>query len=45
VRRAYVPEEMKKMVASVSQNGSKPRLEISSHYLFRMGVVVWKHFN
>jgi ubiquinone/menaquinone biosynthesis C-methylase UbiE len=45
VRRAYVPEEMKNMVASVSQNGSKPRLEISSHYLFRMGVVVWKHFN
>ena len=45
VRRAYIPEEMKTILASVSQNGSKPRLEISSHYLFRMGVVVWKHFN
>ena len=40
VRRAYVPEEMRLMLS----NGHKPprRIEISSHYLFRMGVIVWK---
>jgi ubiquinone/menaquinone biosynthesis C-methylase UbiE len=40
VRRAYVPEEMRLMLS----NGHKPprRVEISSHYLFRMGVIVWK---
>jgi hypothetical protein len=42
VRRAYVAEEMQRIVASVNQNGSKPRLEISRHYLFRMGVIIWK---
>jgi len=41
VRRAYVPEEMRKILASASPNGSASRLEISRHYLFRMGVVVW----
>ncbi len=40
VRRAYVPEEMRHMLS----NGHKPprRIEISSHYLFRMGLIVWK---
>ena len=40
VRRAYVPEEMRKILA----NGKHPSriVEISRHYLFRMGVVVWK---
>ena len=42
VRRAYVPEEMRQILASASPNGSSPRLEISRHYLFRMGVIVWK---
>jgi hypothetical protein len=42
VRRAYVPEEMRKILTSASPNGSAPRLEITRHYLFRMGVVVWK---
>jgi len=37
VRRAYVPEEMEKMLASDSS-----RVVISRHYLFRMGVIVWK---
>ena len=37
VRRAYVPEEMQKMLASVGN-----RVVISRHYLFRMGVIVWK---
>jgi ubiquinone/menaquinone biosynthesis C-methylase UbiE len=42
VRRAYVPEEMRKILASANPNGSGPQLEISEHYLFRMGVIVWK---
>jgi len=42
VRRAYVPEEIRKILASASPNGSAPRLEISRHYLFRMGLTIWK---
>jgi SAM-dependent methyltransferase len=42
VRRAYVPEEMRRILASASPNGSGPPLEISRHYLFRIGVIVWK---
>ena len=42
VRRAYVPEEMRGILSSASLNGSTPRLEISRHYLFRMGVILWK---
>ncbi len=42
VRRAYVPEEMRQILASASPNGSAPQAEISRHYLFRMGVIVWK---
>jgi hypothetical protein len=40
VRRSYVPEEMKEIVS----NGAQPacRIQISRHYLFRMGVIVWK---
>ena len=40
VRRAYVPEEMRLMIG----NGCQPprRIEISRHFLFRMGVTVWK---
>lgn len=39
VRRAYEPEEMRKILCS---NDCCQKLEISRHYLFRMGVVVWK---
>ena len=41
VRRAYIPEEMRTMLA----NGicSADKVEISTHYLFRMGVVIWKN--
>jgi SAM-dependent methyltransferase len=40
VRGAYVPEEMRKMLAN---GGPAAReIEISRHYLFRMGVIVWK---
>lgn len=39
VRRAYVPEEMRQILASLVPDHS---IEITSHYLFRMGVIVWK---
>jgi len=41
VKRAYTPDEMRRILA----NGSTPhkRIEISQHYLFRMGVIVWKN--
>jgi SAM-dependent methyltransferase len=42
VRRAYVPDEMRKILASASTIGSTPQLDISRHYLFRMGVIAWK---
>ncbi len=40
VRRAYTPDEMRRILS----NGAGPgkRIEISHHYLFRMGVIVWK---
>lgn len=40
VRRAYVPEEVRGLLT----DGAVPtgKIEISRHYLFRMGVVVWK---
>src|SRR5579863_3807309 len=40
VRRAYVPDEMREILT----NGTRPAraVEISQHYLFRMGVIVWK---
>ena len=40
VRRAYVPEEMQQMLGPVLPPDQ--RLEITRHYLFRMGVIVWK---
>jgi ubiquinone/menaquinone biosynthesis C-methylase UbiE len=40
VRRAYVPDEMQHILSS----GAEPatRVEISRHFLFRMGVIAWK---
>lgn len=40
VRRAYRPEEMRRIFSS----GSNPAasIEIFRHYLFRMGVILWK---
>ena len=40
VRRAYTPEEIRDILT----NGvaTAPNIEISRHYLFRMGVIVWK---
>lgn len=38
VRRAYLPEEIATMLA----DGGSRKIEISRHYLFRTGVIVWK---
>jgi len=39
VRQAYTTEEMQTLLAQ----SSAARVEIHRHYLFRMGVIVWKH--
>ena len=39
VRRAYEPEEIREILCSAD---CCQKLEISRHYLFRMGVIVWK---
>jgi hypothetical protein len=39
VRRAYVPDEIQQMLS----NGSGRKVEISRHFLFRMGVILWKN--
>ena len=43
VRRAYVPEEMRRILLSAASPPS--RVEISRHFLFRMGVIAWKKSN
>src|SRR5579863_4583949 len=40
VRRAYVPEELRQLISSGA--GSAARMDISRHFLFRMGAIVWK---
>ena len=40
VRRAYVPGEMREILSSRAESDRK--VEISQHFLFRMGVIVWK---
>lgn len=40
VRRAYVPGEIREILSSGA--GPARKIEISRHYLFRMGVIVWK---
>jgi ubiquinone/menaquinone biosynthesis C-methylase UbiE len=39
VRRAYTPDEVYAMLKQTSA----ARIEITRHYLFRMGVTIWKH--
>ncbi len=41
VRRAYVPDEIRNMIASALPEPCV-QVEISRNYLFRMGVIVWK---
>ena len=43
VRRSYVPSEMRRMIALAFNDDSPPRVEILRHFLFRMGVIVWKN--
>jgi Methyltransferase domain len=42
VRRAYIPDEIRILVASVISAELGTQVEISRNYLFRMGVIVWK---
>ena len=42
VRGAYVPQEIRGIVAAAFPDGCTPRVEIVRHYLFRMGITVWK---
>jgi len=39
VRRAYIPDEMWQILSS---NNPDRKVEISRHFLFRMGVIMWK---
>jgi ubiquinone/menaquinone biosynthesis C-methylase UbiE len=39
VRRAYVPEEVRQIISAKTPAA---KIEVSRHYLFRMGVIVWK---
>ncbi|MFZ0759942.1 MAG: methyltransferase domain-containing protein [Candidatus Sulfotelmatobacter sp.] len=41
VRRAYVPDEIRSLVASVISENAAAQVEISRNYLFRMGAIVW----
>ena len=41
VRRAYTPAEVREILAD-HMKASTHKIEISTHYLFRMGVIVWK---
>ncbi len=40
VRRAYVPAEIRAVLASAFS--SELQVELSCHYLYRMGIIVWK---
>jgi ubiquinone/menaquinone biosynthesis C-methylase UbiE len=40
VRRAYVPEELRQVISSGT--GPAARVDISRHFLFRMGAIAWK---
>jgi ubiquinone/menaquinone biosynthesis C-methylase UbiE len=42
VRRAYTPREMRGMLEADLTDGGTTQVEISRHYLFRMGAIVWK---
>ena len=42
VRRAYVPSEIRSMLASALSPEAAAQSEILRNYLYRMGVIVWK---
>ena len=39
VRRSYTPEERRALL----ERAAPPAIEVVRHYLFRMGVIAWKH--
>jgi ubiquinone/menaquinone biosynthesis C-methylase UbiE len=43
VRRAYIAHEIRSMIASALPSATQEQVEISRHYFFRMGVIVWKN--
>jgi ubiquinone/menaquinone biosynthesis C-methylase UbiE len=43
VRRAYIAHEIRSVIASALPSTTTEQVEISHHYLFRMGVIVWKN--
>jgi ubiquinone/menaquinone biosynthesis C-methylase UbiE len=43
VRRAYVPKEIERLLRADLGSEAPPHLEISRHYLYRMGVIIWKN--
>jgi ubiquinone/menaquinone biosynthesis C-methylase UbiE len=40
VRRAYIPDEMRQILSGTK---AADRIDISLHFLFRMGVIAWKN--
>jgi ubiquinone/menaquinone biosynthesis C-methylase UbiE len=42
VRRAYVPAEIRQILSAAFPANSEPHIDIFRHYLFRMGVILWK---
>jgi hypothetical protein len=42
VRRAYVPAEILATISSAWPPRSSPQVDVFRHFLFRMGVIVWK---
>lgn len=43
VRRAYIPKEIRSLLADGLSPEISPRIDISRHYLYRMGAIVWKN--
>jgi hypothetical protein len=39
VRRAYTPTELRALI----ERSGAPAIEVVRHYLFRMGIIAWKH--
>jgi ubiquinone/menaquinone biosynthesis C-methylase UbiE len=38
VKRAYTPEEIREIISGTEES----KIDVSTHYLFRMGVILWK---
>ena len=42
VRRAYIPDEIRALVRESVDPNSPAQIEISRHFLYRMGTILWK---